>query len=328
MAEGRSPDAAGGAAGSGGQARAAAPLTPGAAARALGVAPATLRSWDRRYGIGPQGRSGGGHRRYTAADMQRLVLMCRLVGEGTAPADAARLAGAEPASAPAPPDVPRPAGPGGAVLPSGRDADPALQGLARAAMRLDAEQMDALLERALRERGVVAAWEEIMRPLLYGMGAKWSAARSHVEVEHLLSWSVSSALRRVGRAAGRPLRGTLLACSPNEQHTLPLEALAAALAEQGRPFRMLGASAPADAVAAAVQRTAPAAVVLWSQTAATADTAALGSVRACAARLRQTTAVHTAGPGWSRSGPRGPLLSLPAALHALAPAGRAALARP
>ncbi|MEV6787027.1 MerR family transcriptional regulator, partial [Streptomyces sp. NPDC051098] len=28
-------------------------LTTGAVARRLGVAPTTLRSWDRRYGIGP-----------------------------------------------------------------------------------------------------------------------------------------------------------------------------------------------------------------------------------------------------------------------------------
>ncbi|MFD6099857.1 MerR family DNA-binding transcriptional regulator, partial [Nocardiopsis flavescens] len=37
-------------------------LTPGATARLLGIAPSTLRSWDHRYGIGPRGRSPGGHR--------------------------------------------------------------------------------------------------------------------------------------------------------------------------------------------------------------------------------------------------------------------------
>ncbi|WP_249188433.1 MerR family transcriptional regulator, partial [Nocardiopsis sp. MG754419] len=66
-------------------------ITPGAAARLLGVAPTTLRSWDRRYGIGPGERSPGGHRRYSPADMSRLRELCRLVGEGVPPASAARL---------------------------------------------------------------------------------------------------------------------------------------------------------------------------------------------------------------------------------------------
>ncbi|NEA12181.1 MerR family DNA-binding transcriptional regulator, partial [Streptomyces sp. SID10692] len=43
-------------------------LTTGAVARLLGVAPTTLRSWDRRYGLGPATREGGRHRRWTAAD--------------------------------------------------------------------------------------------------------------------------------------------------------------------------------------------------------------------------------------------------------------------
>lgn len=35
-------------------------LTTGALARRLGVSPTTLRSWDRRYGIGPEVRGEGG----------------------------------------------------------------------------------------------------------------------------------------------------------------------------------------------------------------------------------------------------------------------------
>ncbi|MGA0066902.1 MAG: MerR family DNA-binding transcriptional regulator, partial [Candidatus Nanopelagicales bacterium] len=36
-------------------------LTVAAVARRLGVAPATLRTWDRRYGITPSDRTSGGH---------------------------------------------------------------------------------------------------------------------------------------------------------------------------------------------------------------------------------------------------------------------------
>lgn len=67
-------------------------LAVSAVARRLGVAPATLRTWDRRYGLGPATRTTGSHRRYGEADLARLDLMRRLVNSGMAPADAARTA--------------------------------------------------------------------------------------------------------------------------------------------------------------------------------------------------------------------------------------------
>jgi len=56
------------------------------------VAPATLRTWDRRYGLGPSARTAGSHRRYTPEDVARLLVMRRLTLEGVAPVDAAKAA--------------------------------------------------------------------------------------------------------------------------------------------------------------------------------------------------------------------------------------------
>ncbi len=67
-------------------------LAVAAVARRLGVAPATLRTWDRRYGLGPSGRTAGSHRRYTPEDVARLMVMRRLTLEGVAPVDAAQAA--------------------------------------------------------------------------------------------------------------------------------------------------------------------------------------------------------------------------------------------
>ncbi|WP_373561463.1 MerR family transcriptional regulator, partial [Streptomyces sp. rh34] len=85
-------DAAMGPAGhrTGGRPPADAGLTTGAVARLLGVAPTTLRSWDRRYGIGPAAREDGRHRRWTGADIAVLRNMCRLTSAGVPPAEAAR----------------------------------------------------------------------------------------------------------------------------------------------------------------------------------------------------------------------------------------------
>src|SRR4051794_36881558 len=71
-------------------------LTVAAVARRLGVAPSTLRTWDRRYNLGPSAHTAGSHRRYSPQDLARLVVMRRLTLDGVPPADAARIVLAHP----------------------------------------------------------------------------------------------------------------------------------------------------------------------------------------------------------------------------------------
>ena len=58
-------------------------LTVAAVARRLGVAPATLRTWDRRYGLGPGTHLAGSHRRYSAEDLARLGRPYEQAGDAT-----------------------------------------------------------------------------------------------------------------------------------------------------------------------------------------------------------------------------------------------------
>lgn len=67
-------------------------LTVAAMARRLGVAPATLRTWDRRYGLGPSQHTAGSHRRYSGIDVARLMIMRRLTLDGVPPSEAAAIA--------------------------------------------------------------------------------------------------------------------------------------------------------------------------------------------------------------------------------------------
>src|SRR3954454_9310242 len=53
-------------------------LSVAVVARRLGVAPATLRTWARRYGVGPSEHAAGAHRRYAPSDVARLEVMRRL----------------------------------------------------------------------------------------------------------------------------------------------------------------------------------------------------------------------------------------------------------
>lgn len=56
----------------------------GAVARMLGMPVATLRIWERRYGLSSAARSPAGHRLYGAADVQRLALLRQLSEQGHA----------------------------------------------------------------------------------------------------------------------------------------------------------------------------------------------------------------------------------------------------
>lgn len=283
-------------------------LSTGAVAQHLGVAATTLRSWERRYAIGPAVRIGGKHRRWLPEDITRLEEMCRLTARGVPPSEAARAARAS-AGGVSRDTGDAPAGPGRA--PGGRGALPLgtvraeCRGLARAAVRLDAEAVEGLLERAIEDHGCVVAWEEIISPTLHAAGRKWaSSGERYIEVEHLLSWLVSSALRRLYRQRQPPREGVrpvVLACAPGELHSLPLEALWAALGERGLPAKMFGPALPVSALSEAVRRVGPLMVVVWAQGRPSAAAEVVSAVEGVewgvrGARSRSTLLV--AGPGW------------------------------
>ncbi|MEU1508112.1 MerR family transcriptional regulator [Kitasatospora sp. NPDC005748] len=298
-------------------------LPTGGVARRLGVSPTTVRSWERRYGIGPADRAAGHHRRWSRQDIAVLEAMCRLTARGVPPGEAARAALAERRAAlhDAPPPAGRPPGTeGSGDIPARRDPGgsralrvgtvrPECRGLARAAVRLDAPEVAGILRDAVVALGVVEAWTEVMMPALRAAGRKWAAdGEQYVEVEHLLSWHVSSVLRGVAVETGptRPVPPVVLAAVPGEQHTLPLEATAAALTERGLPFRMLGAAVPFRALLDAVHRIGPGAVMIWSQDRHTADPELLHRVSGSTwgPRGSRTRAlVVAAGPGWARALP-------------------------
>lgn len=270
-----------------------------AVASRLGIAPATLRTWDRRYGLGPSAHVPGAHRRYDERDLHRLGLMRRLVLEGVSPAEAAKTAlASDTDSTGADLQFPDrlghlPTHPGGRVL-ALPGAEDLVRGLGRAAMALDGDAVHKGVADQLAEHGVVATWDAVIVPLLVAVGLRWARTGEGVEVEHLVSESISLALRGAVPFPAATPRTVLLASAPDDLHTLPLYAVAAGLAESGVCSRVLGAAVPAEALQAAVRRTTPAAVLLWSQTATTGDVSVLTSLPT----LRPATAVVVGGPGW------------------------------
>ncbi|WP_420810122.1 MerR family transcriptional regulator [Halopolyspora algeriensis] len=301
-------------------------LTVAAVARRLGVAPATLRTWDRRYGIGPSDHTAGHHRRYGPGDIARLEQMQRALLRGASPAEAARYARtATPAQQPSSSaeasilEEPRQspsghepvlssgvlgsaddeteetfhAGGGGLKLGS---ADPRARGLGRAALSLDSQSAQQLLAEGMQADGVVATWHDMLWPVLRALTERRQRSGTGIEAVRLLTDCASTAFRVVIANAPLPInpRPVVLAPVPGEGQELELVALAAALATSRVGHRLFGAPLPKEGLDNAVRRAAPAAVVLWAQQPYDAAPHLISDLPSPRQRVR----AFAAGPGW------------------------------
>ncbi len=262
-------------------------LTVAAVARRIGVAPATLRTWDRRYGLGPSSHEAGEHRRYCPNDLAQLTLMRRLIISGVAPADAAVRAKAHSGSV----SVEN-------VIQDFEVREDVVDSLHRAAKSLDKNFVETLLRKDISENGVIASWTEVIVPLLFLVGDEWAATGAGIEVEHMLSEIIKRLLREGVAEIKEPVntQPVLLASVGEELHCLALHALAAALAEKGIETFFLGARTPLEAISGMVKRAAPPAVFLWAQLEQNSDPKFFNELPV----VRPAPRVIVGGPGWNR----------------------------
>ena len=245
-------------------------LTVAAVARRLGVAPATLRTWDRRYGLGPSEHLAGSHRRYSSSDVGRLLVMRRLTLEGVAPSSAARTALLSDESAPSATSMPSTSG----VIDAFSDAvpmaaDPAA--IVAAAAHFDNAAVRWMLAR-VHPRDVVAWWSDLVEPALRTLderavlerpgesagpaltAAAFAELRSRAAVSNARSQSGEQAPR-----TGRPV--SVLVIPVGSGPDLLVHVLATALQAGGVRARVLSGGRSA-AVTSAVDRLVPTAVLL------------------------------------------------------------------
>ena len=262
-------------------------LTVAAVARRIGVAPATLRTWDRRYGLGPSSHEAGEHRRYCPNDLAQLTLMRRLIISGVAPADAAVRAKAHSGSVSVEHEIQ-----------SFEVREDVVGSLHRAAISLDKNFVETLLRKDIADNGVIATWTEVIVPLLFLVGDEWAATGTGIEVEHMLSESIKRLMREGVSEIKEPLntQPVLLASVGEELHCLALHALAAALAEKGIETFFLGARTPLEAISGMVKRAAPPAVFLWAQLEQNSDPKFFNELPV----IRPAPRVIVGGPGWDR----------------------------
>lgn len=261
-------------------------MTVAAVARRLGVAPATLRTWDRRYGLGPSSHEAGEHRRYCPSDLAKLTVMRRLITTGVAPCDAAVTAKAHKGSI----TIEK-------IIDSFEVREELVESLHRAAKSLDKSFIEAALRKDIASHGVIASWTEVIVPLLFLVGDEWEADGSGIEVEHMLTEIIKRILREGVAEIKQPINAqpVLLAAVGEEMHSLALHALAAALAEKKIETFFLGARTPLEAISGMVKRAAPPAVFLWAQLTQNCDPKFITELPA----IRPAPRIIVGGPGWN-----------------------------
>ena len=113
----------------------------------LGVSASTLRTWERRYGLGPERREAGSRRRYQPEDVERLRAMVNHMHAGLPAAEAAKRALADVSARPA-------SGPLNAAQ------------LRSVALADNLPRLEAALEAAVASHGLVHTWSRFVEPTL------------------------------------------------------------------------------------------------------------------------------------------------------------------
>ena len=231
------------------------------ASEMVGVPVATLRAWQRRYGVVNPGRSVSGYRLYGADDIAVLRRMQALVASGWSPREAAAAAAAEGDLETELTDLPRDE----PRSRSARRAGTARSDLVAAAVALDPAAITRLLDDHFAKGSFEQVVDRWLLPELERLGQAWADGAVSVAGEHLAAAGVQRRLSAAFDAAaidsGRsPL--LLTGLPPGCRHELGILAFATAARRQGLAVVYLGPDLPLRDWLTAADRHQPDAVVI------------------------------------------------------------------
>ena len=230
-----------------------------------GIPPATLRAWERRYGVLSPGRSEGGYRLYSERDIAILRWLKRQVDAGVSISRAVALLGIR---HPGGEDDMTLASPT-AGLPAGARSPAAIADeLLAALMAFDEARADALLSEAFAIYPVEQVAEEILAPTLVEVGERWHRGEATVVQEHFATAILRRRLSVMFQAYDQPAAGPLAitGAAPTEWHDVGILLVSLALRRNGWRVIYLGQNVPADQLLQEIRRLHPDLVCLSATT--------------------------------------------------------------
>jgi methanogenic corrinoid protein MtbC1 len=195
---------------------------------------ATLRAWEKRYGIPAPRRTASRYRLYSDEDLAEIAWVKARVEEGVPPRQAAHLAleRRQLASAPA--------------APTGA---PALSAdLKAAALAYDEDAVHEITRRAGAVMAPHRVLRDVMMPAIASIGRDWESGLVTVSQEHFASQLARRFAHRLmdlyqSRTDAAPV---VCVCAPGEQHEIGLLAVAIELRRRSHAVVYLGPSVPVD----------------------------------------------------------------------------------
>ena len=227
----------------------------GVVARRTGLKPDLIRAWERRYGAVEPGRTDTRRRFYSDADVERLLLLRRVVSTGRGISQVAGLSREELEALVDSETAAAEAGPARLADAAG-DGDLAETYLARclaAAQRLDVREMELQIERASVAFSRTNLLEKVLVPLMQRIGDLWHQGTLRPLHEHLASAVVRSFLGTLYGSHQPELSAPhVVVTTPSRQHH-ELGALIAAATAAGEGWQVtyLGPELPPEEIAAA-----------------------------------------------------------------------------
>jgi DNA-binding transcriptional MerR regulator len=253
-------------------------LRIGAVARRTGVAVATLRAWESRYGVLRPGRTEGGHRLYSEEDVDRVLAVLRLTSQGWSVTAAAGSVSAE--RSPSRLGLVRTApGADGTTDGSSERVDGAAgrvdtatvglrDGLAHAIRDFDASAAEDVLDTGIARIGVAFTLEDIVMPVLRDLGVGWEDDPSLIASEHFATNTLRPRLHRLLSGVRSASAPTCIAAAPEpEDHELGVLAAAAVAADLGFRVTYLGSRTPTVALDRSIATLRPDVVLIGAMTA-------------------------------------------------------------
>jgi MerR family transcriptional regulator, light-induced transcriptional regulator len=207
-------------------------------AEMTGVSAATLRAWERRYGLPAPRRSSSAYRLYSDRDVERIRRVRELCEAGMAPSEAARTVLAtddETAVA--------------ARVEADND-ELAVQRILEAVDHFDPDRIEAAVKSSLFLGPAVTVFERVFSPALVQIGERWAQGSVSVAQEHLAAEILGNTMRFLLRLVQpeHARRQVVLACFADEEHTGPLYGVGLRLATWSIKTIVLGARTPPEAM--------------------------------------------------------------------------------
>ncbi|MFZ6181874.1 MerR family transcriptional regulator [Nannocystis pusilla] len=207
-------------------------------AEMTGVSAATLRAWERRYGLPAPRRSSSAYRLYSDRDVERIRRVRELCEAGMAPSEAARTVLATDDEIAA------------AARVEADNDELAVQRILEAVDHFDPDRIEAAVKSSLFLGPAVTVFERVFSPALVQIGDRWAQGSLSVAQEHLAAEILGSTLRFLLRLVQpeHARRQVVLACFADEEHTGPLYGVGLRLATWSIKSIVLGARTPPEAM--------------------------------------------------------------------------------